>query len=96
MVRDGKAAAQPGVFLLKNAASSGYTRADRGKPAYVLDKDTVGPTTSNSLVAGLVVDVTSEGVWVDTSLTAIAAGRAFATAEAAAAAATSAASVTSN
>lgn len=60
-----------GVFLLDN--SGDVTQAHIGRKVYVEDEKTVVlAVTTNSVVAGIVVDVTSEGVWVDNSPSAIA------------------------
>lgn len=53
-------------YLLANDSGTALTIADIGKPCYVLDNQTVsGAAGSNAVVAGLVHDVTSDGVWVD-------------------------------
>ena len=57
-----------GVFLYANSASAAVDANDKGAPVYVEDDMTVTETASNSIVAGVCLDVTSEGVWIDTSL----------------------------
>lgn len=51
-----------GIFLFKNGASS-VAIANRGAPCYWSAADTVNLTNTN-LLAGLVWDVTSDGVYV--------------------------------
>jgi len=63
---DGTLSVEDGIKRLANSTSSAITRADRNKAAYVEDADTVRKTAgSTPIVAGLVIDVDSEGVWVD-------------------------------
>lgn len=69
---DKRADIQEGVFLFKNSASGdAIAQADVGKPCYIIDDETVAKTNPNSVraYAGTVHEVTSEGVWVDVSLT---------------------------
>lgn len=57
-----------GVFLFENSSSTdALTAADIGRRCYAADNQTVARTSSNGLrpVAGKIVDVDSEGVWVD-------------------------------
>lgn len=57
-----------GAFLMKNGGGGDVlARADVGKPCYVIDDQTVGKTNPNATrcVAGAVIDVVAEGVWVD-------------------------------
>ncbi len=60
---DGEVLAPPavGVFCF---ASSGIAATDKGKTVYVYDDQTVALTTTNYVVAGVLVDYTSEGAWV--------------------------------
>lgn len=51
-----------GVFRWANAG--GVTLADVGNMAYVVDDQTV--TNSGSVIAGIILDVDDDGVWVDT------------------------------
>ena len=55
-----------GVFRLENGGT--FTQADIGALAYVVDDQTAGKAgdVTNSIIAGRVVDVDSDGVWVDT------------------------------
>lgn len=60
LVRRGKA------FKFKNAAADLVTQADLGKVCYILDDETVAKTsgTSTRSVAGTVVGVEADGVWI--------------------------------
>jgi hypothetical protein len=55
-----------GVFKLANSAGSALTAAYVGTIAMVEDDETVATAASNSIKAGLVVEVESDGVWIDT------------------------------
>lgn len=55
-----------GVFCYANSGTNALATAHLFKRAYVEDEATVGSTGSNKVVAGLVVDIDSEGVWIDT------------------------------
>lgn len=60
-----------GVFLLEN--SGDITQAHIGRKVYVEDEKTVVlAVTTNSVVAGIVVDVVDSGVWIDNTPSAIA------------------------
>lgn len=62
-----KAEIRDGIFLLKNSVANPLKRNDRGAIAYVEDSETVSSDPGdNSVVAGVVIDVSSEGVFVDT------------------------------
>ena len=52
----------PGAHLFKN--SGDITRADIGSNAHIVDDQTVSADGAGKSVAGLIDDVTSEGVWV--------------------------------
>ena len=56
-----------GVFCFANAAADAVTRTEIGKSCYVVDDYSVAKTngTGSRSVAGKVVDVTSDGVWVE-------------------------------
>ena len=57
-----------GVFRYGNSASTDLiTRAEIGKPCYVVDDQTVAKTSSSATrpVAGTVFDVDALGVWVE-------------------------------
>lgn len=63
---------QEGVFLFKNsAAGDAIAQTEIGQPCYVVDDQTVAKTSPNATraVAGIVQEISSEGVWVDVSLT---------------------------
>lgn len=56
------------VFAFGNsAAADALTKADIGKPCYVVDDQTVAKTSNsnNRPIAGVVYDVDEYGVWVD-------------------------------
>lgn len=57
--------AHRGIQLFENSATSTLTRACIGSPCYVEDAKTVAGKTTNYVAAGLVHDVTSDGVFVD-------------------------------
>lgn len=57
-----------GVFLFANSVSLAVDPDDKGKPVYVEDDMTVAESASNSIVAGICIDVTAAGVWIDTVL----------------------------
>jgi len=64
-VRDGEVAVETGIFALAPDTVSALSRADRGKIAYVKDKTTVSASGgTNSVVAGVVVDVYDGEVYV--------------------------------
>ena len=63
-----------GVFpFLNSAASDQITNADRGKLCYIVDDQTVAKTNGSGTrsVAGVVMDVTSQGVYVSVGLQAL-------------------------
>lgn len=75
---DGVAEIREGVFRLANSDSDGFAREDRGKVAYVEDSETVASVPgTHAVVAGLVVDVDADGVFVDTRAAARAAAQAL-------------------
>ncbi|MGA7437658.1 MAG: hypothetical protein WBW32_05965 [Luteibacter sp.] len=51
------------VFAFNNSATSAITRKDIGAPAYVEDDNTVAK--AGTAVAGVIIDLGDEGVWVD-------------------------------
>jgi hypothetical protein len=56
-----------GVFKFANSATNAVDPDDRGKTCFVEDDNTVSEVGgTNSVKAGRVVDVDSDGVWVDT------------------------------
>lgn len=78
-VRDGEAEIRNGIFLFKNDTTNPVVRKTHvGGPCYVKSYDTVDCSGgTNKVVAGLVVDVTSDGVYVDMRLPALAAAKAL-------------------
>jgi len=62
---NGMAEVADGIFSFANDTTHALTRADRGKVAYVKDKDTVASTGTNLIPAGIVVDVSNGEVFVD-------------------------------
>ena len=63
---------ESGIIALANDTVSAITRANRGGPAYVKDKDTVsGSCGTNGVAAGIVVDVFDGEVYVDITPTGI-------------------------
>ena len=69
--RDGMVEVGDGVFSFANDTTHALTRADRGKVAYVKDKDTVASTGTNLIPAGIVVDVHESEVYLDVSPAAV-------------------------
>ena len=69
--RDGMVEVGDGVFSFANDTTHALTRADRGKVAYVKDKDTVASTGTNLIPAGIVVDVYESEVYLDVSPAAV-------------------------
>lgn len=54
-----------GCFLVKNSSSNAVTDAHIGRACYIEDNETVASDDgTNVVVAGIVEDVTSDGVWV--------------------------------
>lgn len=73
---DGESAnAVLGVVLLNNSTTSPITRSAIGAPCFVEDDNTVAGKTTNYVAAGLVYDVTDDGVFVDQRPTALALAR---------------------
>lgn len=56
-----------GCYLFANSATHALTAASVGKLCYVEDDSTVASTSTNKIVAGRVLEVTEDGVWVDTT-----------------------------
>ena len=55
-----------GVIGFANGASdAAFARADRGAVAYVVDAGTVGKSSTNSIAAGVVVDLYDGEVFID-------------------------------
>jgi hypothetical protein len=61
------------IVLVKNSATNALTQADIGGLCYVEDEETVCAYagSTNKLVAGKVVDVVTDGVYVDTASQAV-------------------------
>ena len=78
----GNAVIRTGVFLFDNGTSSEeLTVADIGGAAYVVDDHTVGKVGgTNKIPAGIVIDVTADGVAVEITPDAVAAAKAQAAA----------------
>lgn len=55
-----------GVFLFANSDVNAVTLAHVGQYCYVEDDETVASDSTHKVKAGRVVDVDSDGVWVDT------------------------------
>lgn len=55
-----------GVFKFANSATNALTQAHVGTIAIVEDNETVASSASNSVKAGLVVEIETDGVWIDT------------------------------
>jgi len=66
---DGKyCTVKTGCFLFNNSAANTVTAASTGKRCFVEDDNTVsGSAGTNSIVAGTVFEVCSDGVWVHIS-----------------------------
>ena len=54
-----------GVFQFANSGTSALTVADIGGNALVEDDGTVAKVTTNSIVAGKIIDIDASGVWVE-------------------------------
>jgi hypothetical protein len=63
---DLKVVVEKGVFHFSNSGSSAVAQANVGATCVVEDDNTVALDTTNDIVAGLVVEVDANGVWVDT------------------------------
>ncbi len=57
---------EPGVFKYANSATNAVDADDVGKLAVVEDDNTVAETSTSKVAAGRVVEVASDGVWIDT------------------------------
>ncbi len=69
--RDGMVEVEDGVFSFVNDTTHPLTRSDRGKVAFVKDADTVTASSSNSIPAGIVVDVYEGEVYLDVTPAAV-------------------------
>jgi hypothetical protein len=54
-----------GIIKLNNSGSAAVDADDVGKLCYVEDDNTVAESNTNKVVAGTVVEVESDGVWVE-------------------------------
>jgi hypothetical protein len=67
-----KIAVKKGVFQLNNSAGDAVDANDKGKLCYVEDDNTVSETGGvNKVKAGRVLEVGSDGVWVDTDFASV-------------------------
>ncbi|MDT8389431.1 MAG: hypothetical protein RRC34_02870 [Lentisphaeria bacterium] len=66
------------IRLMNNSATSAVTRSMIGRPCFVEDDNTVAGITTNFVAAGLVYDVTDDGVFVDMRPTSLALARTLA------------------
>lgn len=57
-----------GIFKFKNDAGDLVVAGDRGAVCYITDDETVCHTSTGKSVAGIVVDIDSDGVWVNVGL----------------------------
>ncbi|BET67204.1 hypothetical protein ASA1KI_21220 [Opitutales bacterium ASA1] len=62
-----------GVFKFANSATNAVDADDKGKLCVVEDDNTVAETSTNKIVAGRVVDVESDGVWVQVGMSPVSA-----------------------
>ena len=70
-IENGNVEIMDGVFSFANDATHPLTRSDRGKVAFVKDAGTVTASSSNSVPAGIVVDVYEGEVYLDVTPAAI-------------------------
>lgn len=61
-----------GIYLLANSGTNALTLAHLKQPCYVEDNVTVASKTTNGIVAGIVEDVTTDGVWVNVGVSPLA------------------------
>jgi hypothetical protein len=59
---------EQGCFKWTNSAGSAVAQSGVGAVCYVEDDNTVASSASNSIVAGIVVEVESDGIWVMTQM----------------------------
>ena len=62
--------AKRGVFKYANSGTNAVDADDKGKVCFVEDDNTVAETSTHKCKAGRVLDVESDGVWVDVGATA--------------------------
>lgn len=56
------------AFKWKNSGGDAVTQASIGKPCYIVDSETVSKTNAGGntqSVAGIVIDLAADGVWVE-------------------------------
>lgn len=82
---------ESGIFSFANDTTNAVARTARGAACYIKDKGTVASQGTNSIAAGIVIDVHDGEVYVDMTPAALAAAAAQIAAVAAAAAAAAAA-----
>ena len=70
-IENGSVEIMDGVFSFANDTTHPLTRSDRGKVAFVKDAGTVTASSSNSVPAGIVVDVYEDEVYLDVTPAAI-------------------------
>jgi len=63
---DARTLVKRGVFRYNNSVANALALADVGRLAFVQSPDTVAKATTHSIGAGIVVEVDSNGVWIDT------------------------------
>lgn len=59
---------EEGIFKWANAGGDLVVAADRGLSCYITDDQTVNHTATGKSVAGKVIQIDSDGVWVRTTL----------------------------
>ena len=70
-IENGSVEVMDGVFSFANDTTHPLTRSDRGKVAFVKDAGTVTASSSNSVPAGIVVDVYEGEVYLDVTPAAV-------------------------
>lgn len=70
-IENGNVEVMDGVFSFANDTMYPLTRSDRGKVAFVKDADTVTASSSNTIPAGIVVDICEGEVYLDVTPAAV-------------------------
>lgn len=70
---DQVATVRRGVFLFANSTGFPVVEGDLGKQIYIEDFQTVAHSNNNGAVAGIAVEISDAGVWVDTRTAAVSA-----------------------
>jgi len=70
-INDGEVEVMDGVFSFVNDTTHPLTRNARGKVAFVKDANTAAASSSNSIPAGIVVDVYDDEVYLDVTPVAV-------------------------